>query len=87
MRFRSTTSRVKPKVVAKIRRTPTQSYTQNWPAIREQIKKRDGNRCTICGSPSKLEVHHILHLSKGGRTVSSNLTTLCKTCHGRKHGH
>jgi 5-methylcytosine-specific restriction endonuclease McrA len=33
------------------------------------------------------DVHHLIELSGGGRTVMSNLVTICKTCHARRHPH
>jgi 5-methylcytosine-specific restriction endonuclease McrA len=77
----------RPKIVSKVRRTPAQGYTDNWPDITRNIKERDGHKCTICGATHKLEVHHIIPLSKGGRNIPINFTTLCHSCHRRKHGH
>jgi len=51
---------------------------------RYDILKRDGFRCQICGRTqldgAKLEVDHIIPVSKGGKTVMSNLQTLCDRC-------
>jgi hypothetical protein len=61
---------------------------------RQQILERDGFRCQCCGQvfPSdKLEIHHIKPQAKGGKSLSTNLITLCYTCHlhedwfGHKH--
>lgn len=54
--------------------------------LREAIKKRDNYTCCICGNsvlkePNLLlEVDHIIPVSKGGKTESSNLQTLCWRC-------
>ena len=52
--------------------------------LRYDILKRDNFRCQICGSTSSsgvlLHVDHIIPISKGGKTVSSNLQTLCERC-------
>lgn len=59
------------------RRTMTQS-------LRYDIMKRDGFRCVLCGRGAedgvKLHVDHIIPVSKGGKTVRSNLRTLCEDC-------
>ena len=52
--------------------------------LRYSILKRDGFRCQICGRSAqdgvKLHVDHIIPVSKGGKTVPSNLRTLCEDC-------
>ena len=58
------------------------------PNLRYRIMHRDGFRCQICGRTQKegfrLEVDHILPVSKGGKTVESNLRTLCEECNRGK---
>ena len=53
-------------------------------SLRYDIMKRDGFRCQICGSTAqdgvKLHIDHIVPVSKGGRTIPSNLRTLCDRC-------
>ncbi len=54
------------------------------PKLRYQIMKRDHFRCVICGASAeegaRLHVDHIQPVSKGGKTVESNLRTLCDRC-------
>ncbi|MCR5266456.1 MAG: HNH endonuclease [Cyanobacteria bacterium RUI128] len=54
------------------------------PKLRYKIMKRDGFKCVICGRSQKegaqLHVDHIKPVSKGGKTVESNLRTLCDMC-------
>ena len=58
--------------------------------LREAIKKRDNYTCCLCGNsvfsePNLLlEVDHIIPVSKGGKTESSNLQTLCWKCNRAK---
>lgn len=56
--------------------------------IRYNVLKRDNFTCQKCGITSKdgakLEVDHIIPLSKGGKTVMSNLQTLCDRCNSGK---
>ena len=53
-------------------------------SIRYNVLKRDDFRCCICGifagEGAKLHVDHIIPVSKGGKTVMSNLQTLCERC-------
>lgn len=53
-------------------------------SLRYDILKRDGFRCKLCGRSAndgiKLHVDHIIPVSKGGKTISSNLRTLCSQC-------
>ena len=59
------------------RRAMTQS-------LRYDIMKRDNFRCVLCGRGAedgvKLHVDHIIPVSKGGKTIPSNLRTLCEDC-------
>ena len=54
--------------------------------LRFQVLKRDNFSCVQCGaSPAKdqniiLNIDHVKPWSKGGRTESSNLQTLCQNC-------
>lgn len=53
-------------------------------SIRYNVFKRDNYTCQICGATAKdgakLQVDHIIPVSKGGKTVMSNLQTLCDRC-------
>ena len=53
-------------------------------SMRYNILRRDNFRCQICGSTAsdgvKLHVDHIIPVSKGGKTIESNLRTLCDRC-------
>lgn len=53
-------------------------------SLRYDILKRDNFRCQICGFSAqdgvKLHVDHIIPVSKGGKTIASNLRTLCERC-------
>lgn len=54
-----------------------------WYRIRDKVLARDKNKCRRCGATKNLRVHHILPLSKGGKTVMRNLITRCKDCHDK----
>ena len=56
------------------------------PRLRYKVMKRDNWTCVLCGvrrtkdNNVQLHVDHKIPYSKGGRTVLSNLRTLCSTC-------
>lgn len=56
--------------------------------LREQIAVRDNYTCQICGKymPDGVGLHidHIVPISKGGKSVPSNLQVLCSKCNGKK---
>lgn len=53
-------------------------------SLRYDILKRDNFKCTICGASknegTRLHVDHILPIAKGGKSIPSNLRTLCERC-------
>jgi len=40
----------------------------DWAAIRDKILARAGWRCQACGVRRRLDVHHVIRRSQGGRT-------------------
>ena len=53
--------------------------------MRFSIYDRDGYRCKMCGRKTNdLEIDHIFHISKGGKSEYSNLQTLCRRCNANK---
>jgi len=60
-------------------------------SLRYSIMERDGFVCKMCGRGNgdgiKLEIDHIVPVSKGGQTEASNLQTLCFDCNrGKRNG-
>ncbi len=57
--------------------------------IRYNVLRRDNFTCVLCGATAKdgakLQVDHIIPVSKGGKTVMSNLQTLCERCNKGKN--
>ena len=57
-------------------------------ALRDLIAERDNYTCQICGKymPDGVGLHidHIIPISKGGKSIQSNLQVLCSKCNGRK---
>lgn len=56
--------------------------------LRKRIMIRDNYTCQMCGKymPDEVGLHidHIVPVSKGGKTIESNLQVLCSKCNGRK---
>ena len=54
------------------------------PTLRYKILKRDNFKCCCCGRTIedgiKLNIDHIIPVSKGGKTEENNLQTLCWDC-------
>lgn len=86
--------------VSRIVRDSYTSFKATWYEVRKRVLQRDGYRCRgtrlLNGFPVRcshthethtLEVHHILPLSRGGKTIDANLITLCTHCHDARHAH
>lgn len=75
--------------VKKLNRPSYSTSTTNWYDIRAEVLVRDKRKCQHrgCEATSGLEVHHIIPLSRGGRSVKTNLITLCEHHHETRHDH
>jgi len=63
-----------------------QGYTTEWDKTKKNYLE-ENSKCEICGSQSKLTVHHINPLLDGGEKHEyDNLQTLCRDCHEKAHG-
>jgi ATP-dependent DNA helicase RecQ len=58
----------------------------SYETLRQQILRRDGWRCQLCGAMSNLEVHHKEFRGHVGEDSEVNLITLCDKCHASTHG-
>ncbi|WP_275426200.1 TerD family protein [Nocardia arizonensis] len=65
--------------------TPGQRDSRSIPQeVKAEVWQRDGGRCVECGSGHYLEFDHVIPLSRGGATSSSNLQILCRACNRAK---
>jgi len=62
--------------------------TPRWRILRWVRRHIDGNRCRMCGTSQRLEVHHHSYTHRGGSWLRElfDLTTVCAACHGKAHG-
>ncbi len=62
-------------------------YSRTYPShyLKEEVKKRDGQKCYICGSIENLHVHHLKNFKDVREHKIDNLLTLCKDCHWNVH--
>jgi 5-methylcytosine-specific restriction endonuclease McrA len=51
---------------------------------RQNIFKRDGNKCQYCGFDRELTLDHLVPRSKGGKSTWNNLVTACNNCNSKK---
>lgn len=69
----------------------TDEYPPDWKARRRKVLQRDNYICQGCGLRStrvdniRFDIDHIVPKSDGGKHGLSNLQTLCKRCHAKKH--
>lgn len=82
-----TRSSTKSNGVVRIKRDSYSNASTTWYTIKAKVLERDRHKCVQCSSTAHLNTHHIRPLSKGGRTIMSNLITLCEDCHSRRHRH
>lgn len=63
---------------------------QRFGGNRIKVLERDGNKCVICGSTYRIQVHHKDELGRNKpkeirNNELDNLTTLCAKCHIEQH--
>jgi hypothetical protein len=57
------------------------------PAQRKELLRRDGYCCSTPGCPNHLwiEIHHMVFVSRHGKSLRFNLLSLCSRCHRNVH--
>lgn len=51
------------------------------------VWRRDGGKCSRCGSRDRIEFDHIVPVSKGGSNTARNIELLCESCNRIKRDH
>ena len=56
-------------------------------SVRLAVLHRDSYQCQLCGTSgeNRLQLHHLILRSQGGKHVEENLVTLCFKCHQDVH--
>ncbi len=54
--------------------------------LRRRVMAHWGGRCACCRSRHRVQVHHVIWVSRGGKTEFENLVPLCRRCHSLVHG-
>jgi len=62
----------------------TYLLSSDWRKKRNKVIRRDGFRCSICGSEKLLEVHHLTYDHVFVEKLTE-LVTLCSHCHRVLH--
>lgn len=52
--------------------------------VRRQVFRRDGGRCSRCGSGELLQFDHVIPVALGGASTADNLQLLCAPCNRDK---
>jgi hypothetical protein len=52
--------------------------------IRHEVWRRDRGTCVDCGSRARLELDHIIPVSRGGSNTARNLEIRCEICNRAK---
>ncbi len=60
------------------------SFAEPSEEVKEQVKRRDGNRCLACGATRGLQADHILAAYRGGANDMDHMQTLCRVCNKKK---
>jgi 5-methylcytosine-specific restriction endonuclease McrA len=57
----------------------------HWYKLRKAAFKRDGYKCTICGSANNLRGHHIRYRRNVRDCTVDDIQTMCNDCHEEYH--
>lgn len=63
------------------------SKERQWQMVRQAVLVRDRYRCRSCGTPEKVDVHHIRFRSRGGEDSTTNCAAMCRVCHAEIHAY
>lgn len=60
--------------------------TPYWKAIRAYVKDKAGNKCSVCGSKTHLQIHHKTYAHHGDELHHlQDLVCVCEKCHNQIH--
>lgn len=69
-----------------LRHMPYKQYlqTEHWKNVRQKALHRSANKCQLCNSDYRLNVHHRTYENRGDEKPS-DLIALCGSCHEKFH--
>lgn len=81
-RMKAICKRLETQSVRTLKTMPYRDYlqTEHWKRESEIAKVRDGEKCRLCGTGYRLEVHHSTY-ERRGEELPEDLITLCHECH------
>ena len=59
--------------------------SKDWQKKRRNKLRHDPHRCAVCGSPHRLQVHHLVYRNNLKLTKQKELKILCDDCHRIAH--
>lgn len=59
--------------------------SSHWKTVRRDALRRAGNKCQLCSSRIRLEVHHNSYEHLWDET-EQDVVVLCRRCHAKFHG-
>lgn len=77
----------KPRSRAAEKKAADREKDIHWRTVRQAVLVRDKWRCRCCGTPDKVDVHHIRFRSRGGADSTDNCCALCRVCHAEMHAY
>jgi 5-methylcytosine-specific restriction endonuclease McrA len=77
----------KPQSRAAQKKASDRTKERAWQTVRQTVLLRDHYRCRSCGTPEKVDVHHIRFRSMGGEDSPRNTCALCRVCHAEIHAY
>jgi 5-methylcytosine-specific restriction endonuclease McrA len=77
----------KPQSRAAQKKASDRTKEREWQKVRQAVLVRDHYRCRSCGTPEKVDVHHIRFRSRGGEGSMENCASLCRVCHAEIHAY
>jgi 5-methylcytosine-specific restriction endonuclease McrA len=77
----------KPQSRAAQKKASDRTKEREWQKVRQAVLVRDRYRCRSCGTPEKVDVHHIRFRSMGGEDSTRNCAAMCRVCHAELHAY
>ncbi len=72
--------------VKKLTQNPPSLYPRQWEKEKAKIKERDGYMCCLCGGEREYKEICVHHIDYNKHNLdSSNLISLCQSCHNMTH--